>query len=143
MILVWTDHSCLPSHTPLDKATYNCSCENTGSVRYTPIVGSVWPYALLIVIVMLRHMGNYFLLNLKGSDRSSDGDIGILGMNTLSRASVLLTIFASIICLSIALTTKRVPLHKPLHGSKLRRRIREQLILILSSCGGRPLGGLN
>jgi hypothetical protein len=95
-----------PQDTPLDKATYNCSCENTGSGRYTPTVGSVWPCALLIIITRLRRMRNCFLLNLKGSDRSSNGDIRILGMNTLSLACVPLTISASIICLSTALTTR-------------------------------------
>jgi hypothetical protein len=129
-----------PRDTPLDKATYNCPCENTDSHRYTPTVGRVWPCALLIVIVKLRRSGNYFLLNLKGSDRSSDRDNGILGMKTLSLAFVPLTISASNMCLSTTLTTKRVPFHKPLCGSRLWRRIRGQLILILSSCGSRPLG---
>jgi hypothetical protein len=77
-----------PWDTPLDKATNNCPCENTGSSRYTPTVGRAWPCALLIVIMKLRHTGNYFLLNLKGNDRSSDGDNGILGMKTLSPACV-------------------------------------------------------
>jgi hypothetical protein len=30
-----------PRDTPLDKATYNGPCENTGSGRYTPTVGRV------------------------------------------------------------------------------------------------------
>jgi hypothetical protein len=131
-----------PRDTPLDKATYNCPCENTGSGRYTPTVGSIWPCALLIVIAKLKHTGNCFFLNLKGSDRSSDGDNGILGMKTLSPTCVPLTIYASNICLSTTLTTKRVPLHKPLRGSRLRRRIRGQMILILSLCGSRPLGAM-
>jgi hypothetical protein len=89
--------------TPLDRATYNCPWENTGSGRYTPTFGNVCPCALLIVIVKLRRTGNCFLLNLKGRDRSSEGDKGILGMNTLHLAFVPLTIYASIICLSNAL----------------------------------------
>jgi hypothetical protein len=56
--------------------------------RYTPTVGSIWPCALLIVIVKLRRTGNYFLLNLKGSERSSDGHNRILGMKTMSPACV-------------------------------------------------------
>jgi hypothetical protein len=95
-----------PQDTPLDKAIYNCPCENIGSGRYTPTVGSVWPCALLIVIAKLRRTGNYFLFNLKGSDRSLDGENGIIGTNTLSPACVPLTISVSIICLSTALTTK-------------------------------------
>jgi hypothetical protein len=95
-----------PRDTPLDKATYSCPCENTGSSRYTPTIGRVWPYALLIDIAKLRCTGNCFLLNLKGSDRSSDGEKRILGMKTMSPACVPLTISTSNICLSTALTTK-------------------------------------
>jgi hypothetical protein len=129
-----------PRDTPLNKATYNCPCEKTGFGIYTPTVGNVWPYALLIVIAKLKRTGNCFLLNFKGSDKSLDGDNGILGMKSLSRACVPLTISSSNICLLTALTTKQVPLHKPQRGSRLWRRIRRQLILILSSCGGKPLG---
>jgi hypothetical protein len=127
-----------PRDTTLDKAAYNCPSENTGTSRYTPTVGSVWPCAFLIVIVKLRRTRNCFLLTLKGSDMSSDGDNRILRMKTLSPTCVPLTISASYICLLTTLKTKWVPLHKPLRGSRLRRRIRGQLIFILSSCGGRP-----
>jgi hypothetical protein len=109
-----------PRDTPLDIATYNCPCENIGSGRYTPTVGSVWPCALLIVFMKLKCMRNYFLLNLKGSDRSSDGDNRILGMKTLSPACVPLIISTSNISLSTALTTIRVPLHKALHRSRYK-----------------------
>ena len=52
---------------------------------------------LLIVIAKLNRMGNCFFLNLNGRVRSSEGDIGILGMNTLLPACCPLTISASIV----------------------------------------------
>jgi hypothetical protein len=39
-----------------------------------------------IVIAKLRCIGNCFLLNMKGREISSEGDRGILGMNTILRA---------------------------------------------------------
>jgi hypothetical protein len=45
-----------PRDTPLNKATYNCLCKKTGSGRYTPTVGSVWPCDLLIVVI--PHVSN-------------------------------------------------------------------------------------
>jgi hypothetical protein len=42
-------------------------------------------------------MRNCFLLNFNGRVRSSEGDIGILGMNTLLPACYSLTISASIV----------------------------------------------
>jgi len=56
----------------------------------------VCPYALLMVIAKLRRIGNCFLLSLKGSEISSDGDIGILGRNTILPACCPPTISASI-----------------------------------------------
>src|SRR5438105_21597 len=69
--------------TPLDRATYSWPWENTGFRRYIPTCGIVCPYTLLIVIVKLSCTGNFSLLNLKGRERSLDGDKGILGIKTL------------------------------------------------------------
>ena len=49
----------------LDRATYSWPWENTGSGKYTPTLGIVWPYALLTVIAKLSRTGNCFLLNWK------------------------------------------------------------------------------
>jgi hypothetical protein len=55
----------------LDRATYNWSCENTGSGKYTPTLGMVYPCALLTVIAKLCRIGNCFHLNWKGNISSS------------------------------------------------------------------------
>ena len=47
----------------LDSATYNWPCENTGSGKYTLMLGIVSPYALLTVIAKLSLIGNCFHLN--------------------------------------------------------------------------------
>src|SRR4051812_43124997 len=93
-----------------------------------------------MVIAKLRRMGNCFLLNLKGSEVSSYGDIGILGMNTLFPACSPPTIFASIALSWKALIISRVPLHRPLLGSRLRSKMTGQLIFTLKICGGKPFG---
>ena len=63
-----------------------------------------------MVMAKLRRTGNCFLLNLKGSDISSEGAIGILGMNTLFPTCCPPTIWASIALDCIALTISLVPL---------------------------------
>jgi hypothetical protein len=63
----------------LDSATYNWSCENTGSDKYTPTFGIVYPCALLTVIPKLSWIGNCFRLNWKRNVSSSDGHNGMRG----------------------------------------------------------------
>jgi hypothetical protein len=74
----------------------------------------VCPWALLMVIAKLNRIGNYFLLNLKGSDMSSEGDKGILGMKTLVPACCPPTISVSFALFWNALIINLVPLHNPL-----------------------------
>jgi hypothetical protein len=99
----------------------------------------VWPCALLIVIAKLSLIRNYFLFNLNDSVTSSEGERGIHGRKTRLPACWPLTISASIELLPQPLTTKRVPLQRPLCGSRLRSRITGQF-LILRIWGGKPLG---
>ena len=56
----------------------------------------VWfcPCALFIVIAKLNLIGNCFRLNLNDNEKSSERDMGILGMNTLVPAFCPLTILA-------------------------------------------------
>ena len=63
----------------LDSATYNWPCENTGSSKYTPTLGIVYPCDLLTVIAKLSRIGNCFHLTWKGNISSSDGHKGIRG----------------------------------------------------------------
>ena len=66
----------------LDSATYNWSCENTSSGKYTLTLGIVYPCDLLTVIAKLSRIGNRFRLNWKGNISSSDGHKGIRGRKT-------------------------------------------------------------
>ena len=87
--------------------------------------GIVWPWALFIVIPKLSLIGNYFLLKLKGSEISSDGDKGILGIKTRFPACCPFTISQSIALSSKAFTISRVPLHSPWWGSRFQRSMTE------------------
>jgi hypothetical protein len=110
--------------------------EKTGSGRYTPTIGIVCPCALFIVIAKFSLIGNY----LNGSVTSSDGERGILRRKTRLPTCWPFTISASIELLPKPLTTNRVPLQRPLCGSRLRSRITGQFFFILSILGGKPLG---
>jgi hypothetical protein len=112
-----------------------------GEDRFGKVYSNHWNgLTLLIVIVKLSLIGNCFLFNLNGSVPSSEGESGILGRKTHLPACWLLTISASIELLPKPLTTKWVPLQRPLCGSRFRSKITGQFFLIQRIWGGKPLG---
>jgi hypothetical protein len=121
----------------LDSATYNCSCENTGSGKYTSTFGIGCPYALLTVIAKLSRIGNCFRLNWKGNISSSDGHKGMRGRKTHFPTCCPNTIFASMVeprMISL------LPLQSLFAGSMFLSNMIGQPIFSYNTCGGRPLG---
>jgi hypothetical protein len=124
----------------LDSRTYNWSCENTGPSKYTPTLGIVYPYALLMVIAKLSQIGNCFRLNWKGNISSSDGHKGIRGRKTRFLACCRNTISASMIFFWNPRMISLVPLQSPFVGSMFLSNMTGQPIFSFNTCGGRSLG---
>jgi len=103
---------------PLESATYNWPCEKTCWGKYKPTFWIVWPWALFIVIAKQRRTGNYFRMNLNGYPSFSGADSWILGRNTCFVAEWPLDISACRTFWEKPRHIIRVPLHKPLEGSK-------------------------
>jgi hypothetical protein len=81
----------------LENATYNCPCEKTGDGRYTPIVFSVCPWLLFIVMTYESLIENCQHRSLKGHLVCTDVVI-IRGMYALIHL-----VFPAIISASITL----------------------------------------
>ena len=100
----------------LDSATYNWPCENTGSVKYTPMLGIVYPYDLFMVIAKQSRIENCFRLNWKGNISSSDGHKGKRGRKTRFPACCPNTISASMVFFWNSCMISLVPLQSPFVG---------------------------
>jgi hypothetical protein len=124
----------------LDRGTYNWPCENTGSGKYTPILGIVCPCALLMVVAKLSQIGNYFRLNWKGIISLSDEHKDMRGKKTIFLVCCPNTISVSMVFFWNPRIISLVPLQSPFAGSIFLSIMTGQPVFSFNTCGGRPLG---
>ena len=87
-----------------------------------------WPWDLLIDILNATRIGNWWRRRVKGRPDEEAVYIDIRGINADLPRWMPESILASITRLPKAVTMSLVPLHNPAVGSKLRNKIRENLI---------------
>ena len=121
----------------LDRATYNCPCEKTGSLRLTPTYSKVCPCDLLIVIAKAGIIGNCRLFKVNGKFTS-------LGSKSILGRVVMLPLWLSEIISATkefvlrAFMINRVPLHNPFLGFKFLKSITTVPTFNFKLCGGNP-----
>ena len=104
-----------------DSATYNCPCEKHGVGKYNPILCTVCPCALLMVIANAGTIGNCLRRSRNGKFLLSWSLIKmILGIKTSLPLCAPVMMVARMTCDFSSATRSRVPLHRPASGFKLR-----------------------
>ena len=110
----------------------------TGFVRWRHIFSKVCPCALLIVIAKANLRGNCRCVKVKGKFES-DGVREIWGIRTV--CGVAAGVFQHSCTLpGMLITVSLVPSQRPLASMRFLRSMTTEPFLILSLCGGMPVG---